>query len=227
MEELNCRFVRASLWDYSAGALAEPVSMSVSSHLGSCRECDLRRLEIGSLRTGLRQLPVKHAPVILETRLRVLASREGSRLRARRDFAAWCRDKASTAKLFIDHLLKPFAVPAAGGILASFFCFVLIVGNLHVRADWDHDMPLGLTTEASFDETSPFCGHDQNVLVQVTVDPTGHVSDYSLPQLVNSREQMQEIGNFIMYSTFVPAMRFGRPISSKRLVYINHIDVKG
>src|SRR5947209_8961513 len=98
-EELNCRFVQASLWDYGAGHLAESVSRSVSSHLGSCRDCDLRGLEVGSMRTGLRHLPVKTVPPMVAVRLRVLASRERSRLLVRRDFSAWLREKRSKAKL--------------------------------------------------------------------------------------------------------------------------------
>src|SRR5437660_607495 len=131
-DELNCRVVRSSLWDFSSGALEGSVSRSVSSHLGACRECDLRRLEVSSMRAGLRQIPARQAPPMLETRLRVLASRERSRLLARRDFPAWLREKALRARLLFDNLLKPFAVPAAGGLLASFLCFGVLVDNLQL-----------------------------------------------------------------------------------------------
>ena len=45
------------------------------------------------------------------------------------------------AALFIDNLLKPVAVPAAGGLLASFFCFFLIVDTLHLTPTVADDVP--------------------------------------------------------------------------------------
>jgi len=227
MEELNCRFVRASLWDYGAGDLAEPVSRSVSSHLGSCRDCDLRRLEVSSMRTGLRQLPVKTAPPMVEIRLKVLASRERSRLLARRDFSAWLRDKRSRAKLLFDHLLKPFAVPAMGGLLASFLCFGVLVDNLQLRSAWDGGKPLGLFTQVTIADLSPFCSRGRDVMVELTVDADGSVTDYTLPPGQSTPEEMQEIGNLILYSRFTPATRFGQPVSSKLFFNISHVSVKG
>jgi len=38
---------------------------------------------------------------------------------------------------------------------------------------------------------------------------------------------MRDIGNFLMFSTFTPATRFGQRVSSKRLVAIQHMSIKG
>ena len=89
-------------------------------HLGECRECALHRAEVRSLRTGLKSLPEKSVVSAAATRLRVIASRERSRQALRRDLAARLRDLRSRAKLMFDNLLRPIAVPAAGGMLASF-----------------------------------------------------------------------------------------------------------
>lgn len=227
MEELNCRTVRGSLWDYSSGALDEQASQSIASHLGACRDCDLRRLEVGSLRSGLRNLPVRRAPAILNTRLLVLASRERSRFLARRNFTAWLKETGSRARLSFDNLLKPFAVPAAGGLLASFLCFGVIVDTLHVQPGWDKDMPMGLFTQVTFAETSPFCRNQSDLLVELTIDADGNVTDYSLPQGATSPAQLQEIGNLIMYSTFTPATRFGQPVASKQYLIMSHVNIRG
>jgi hypothetical protein len=199
----------------------------VAAHLSACHDCGQHQKDMQALREGLRKLPLRHAPAMLNTRLRVLASREHARHVARRDFRAWVSERVSRARLFFDNLLKPFAVPAAGGLLCSTLCFGMIVDTLHYSPDWQEDMPIGFSSEIGI-EWSPFCFDGQDVVVQLTVDSTGSVTDYSIPQRPNpSSQELQEIGNLVLYSTFTPAMRMGVPVSSKRLFYIKHINVKG
>ena len=100
--------------------------------------------------------------------------------------------------------------------------------TLHVGPDWQDDMPLGVFTEVMIDELSPFSFSGQDVMIQLTVDSRGNVTDYTLPQGSNgSVEELRQIGNLVFFSSFTPATRFGRPISSKRLFYIRHISIKG
>jgi len=231
-DELNCKSVRTSLWDYMAGSGAPGDQGGnrnpVSFHLDACRDCQIHGAEVRSLRSGLKHLPRVHVPPILNTRLQILASRERARLWARRDFDAFVRELASVARLFFDNLLKPFAVPAAGGILASFLCFGVIVSTLHVVPDWENDIPLGLFSEIMIDEPSPFSCNGRDVMVQLTVDSGGQVTDYALPQDRNPLpDELLEIGNLVRFTSFTPAKRFGQPISSKRLFLIRHISIKG
>jgi hypothetical protein len=228
MEDFSCKSVRRSMWDYVTGGLDDVDRQLVGYHVQDCRDCDLHRKEVRSLRSGLRNLPVMHVPPILNTRLRVIASRERSRQLVRQDFQSWMKELKRQAWLLFDNLLKPFAVPAAGGILASFLCFGVIVDTLHIGPDWQNDLPLGISTEVAIDELSPFsCGH-KDVMVQLSVDSDGKVTDYELPQAAHaSPEELQEIGNLVLYSTFTPAVRSGWRVSSKRWIIMSHISVKG
>jgi hypothetical protein len=206
----------------------ESVRQSIDAHLEQCRECVLHRSEARSLRSGLRHLAPVKVPQILNTRLRVLASRDRSRRLVRRDLASWLKEQRSRAKLFFDNLLRPFALPAAGGILASGLCFGVVVDNIHVPMDWENDLPIGVSTEIAIDELSPFSCNGRDVMVQLSVDSTGHVTDYELPQAADaSSDELQEIGNLVLYSTFSPAVRMGRRVASKRMFYIRHISIKG
>jgi hypothetical protein len=230
MDELNCKSVRKSLWDYMAESpgTGDPNPGQIALHLDACRECRLHGSEVRSMRSGVKHLPLMRVPPILTTRLQILASRERSRLLARRDFDAFMRELGSRAQLFFDNLLKPFAVPAAGGILASMLCFGVIVDTLHVVPDRGNDMPLGLFTEVMIDEASPFSCTGRDVMVQLTVDSSGHVTDFALPQDRNPLpDELLEIGNAVQFTSFTPAMRFGQPVSSKRLLLISHISIKG
>jgi hypothetical protein len=230
--EMNCGSVRKSLWDYAAGTLGSSERDGVALHLESCRECELHRAEVRSLRTGLKSLREKSASSLLGTRLKVLASRERSRLLLRRDLAARLTDLRSSAALVFDHLLRPFAVPAAGGILASFFCIVMIVDTLHFHPEWQPDIPVGLFTEVTIDGVSPFSVDGPDVTLQLTVDPSGAVSDFEVPPDGQrshdaSPAEMKEIGNMVLFSTFTPATSFGQKVSGKILVGSRHINIRG
>lgn len=225
--EVNCNSIRSSLWDFTAGTLGESDRLMVATHLDECRECNLHRSEVRSLRTGLRSLPQMNVPSLLGTRLRVIASRERSRQALRRNLAARTADLRSRAKLMFDNLLRPIAVPAAGGMLASFLCFGAIVDTLHYHPQWQNDIPVGLYTEVAIDDVSPFSVGGKDVMVQLTIDQNGAVSGFELPQGTASPEEMREIGNLVLYSSFSPATAFGQRVTGKILVNILHINVRG
>jgi hypothetical protein len=227
MDELNCKSVRSTLWDFAAGTLGEGDRLMVATHLGECRECDLHRAEVRSLRTGLKSLPQKSLSPLLRTRLRVIASRERSRQALRRDLAARMSELRARARLVFDNLLRPVAVPAAGGMLASFLCFGVIVDTLQYHPEWQNDIPVGLYTQVAIDDVSPFSVNGKDVMVQLTIDKNGAVSDFEVPQGTESPEQLREIGNLVLYSSFTPATAFGQPVTGKILVNIHHINIRG
>lgn len=227
IEELNCESVRETLWDYAADTLDGTDRILVDSHLRDCRECYLHRAETRSLRTGLKSLPSMSVSPLLQMKLRVIASRERSRQELRRTVATRFAEFRSKLKLTFDNLLKPIAVPAAGGMLASFLCFGVIVDTLHVYPEWQNDIPVGLYTQVAIDDVSPFACEGKDVIVQLTIDQNGTVSDFEVPQGSGSPEEMREIGNLVLYSSFVPATAFGQRVTGKVLVNIHHINIRG
>ena len=228
MESFSCKFVRDAIWDFDAGALDPESNVGITKHLIKCRDCAAHRVEVRSLRTGLKSVPQMPVPSLAAMRVKVTASRERSRLLLRRDIATHLKELKARAKLFTDHLLRPFAVPAAGGLLASFLCFGAIVDalNLRIQQGWS-DMPVGLFSSVSIDDLSPFSFPGTDVIVQLTVDEQGRVSDFSVPQGNVTQSEMQEIGNLVLYSSFHPARAFGQPVASKILVSIHHINIRG
>jgi hypothetical protein len=233
VDELNCHSVRSALWDYAAETLGESERESVTAHLRNCRECGLHRAEVRSLRTGLRNLPGKNVSSLLSIRLKVVASRERSRMLLRRDLAARLGDLRSNAKLLFDNLLRPLAVPAACGILASFFCIAMIIDTLHFHPAWQLDIPVaGLFTQVTIDGLSPFSVDGPDVTMQLTVDASGAVSDFEVPTdgkntRAASPQEMKEIGNMVLFSTFTPATSFGQRVSGKIVVGSRHINIRG
>ena len=227
MEELNCKSVRRSLWDYIAG---QPRGGLPPAELGisAVPRCDLHRKEsaLPALRTEAPSVCARSGHSEYPPARN--CSRERARRLARRDFQTFFKDQRSRAKLFFDNLLKPFAVPAAGGILASFLCFGVIVDTLHIGPNWQSELPMGISSEVAFDELSPFDCDRKDVMLELSVDSNGKVTDWQLrPTGAASPEDIREIGNLVLYSTFTPAVRSGWPVSSKRVVFMSHINVKG
>ena len=227
--EMNCTEVRGSLWELRAGELEPEQASALNRHLAMCRGCELHALEVKSLAAGLRHLPRRPVPRLLGTRLRVIASKERARELYRHDFGARFGEAMLRLRLKMDNLLRPFAVPVTGGLLASLFCFASIVNALQLQPpESDYDIPIGFQSEVAIHELSPFSFGGGNVMVQLSVDARGKVTDFATPaDSAPSHEEMQAIGNLVLYSTFTPAFRLGRPVASKRLFYIRHISVKG
>src|SRR5215469_8032316 len=106
MEDFSCGSVRPVMWDYVEGMLDEVDRIGIGYHLQECRDCDLHRKEVRSMRTGLRHLPVPQVPPMLNTRIRVIASRERSRQMMRQDLKSWASELWSRATLLFDNLLR-------------------------------------------------------------------------------------------------------------------------
>jgi hypothetical protein len=232
MEERNCKSIRDNLlWDYAAQRLTPAESDAVDAHLSVCRECETSFIDFSSMSRGFRHLPHASMPPLVGTSLQVLASRERSRRLLRLDPAAWLRDKLISIKVSIDNLLRPFAVPATGGILASCLCFSLIAHTLQLRPYMigEDDMPVALYTQVMIDDLSPFSfsKSQKDVTVQLTVDANGKVTDFATPQGNNpTPDDLRQIGSLVLYSTFTPATRFGQRVSSKVLFAISHVSVR-
>jgi anti-sigma factor RsiW len=155
MEERNCKSIRDNLlWDYAAQRLKPEESDAVDAHLNVCRECETSFVDVSSMSRGFKHLPAAAVPSLVGTSLQVLASRERSRRLLRLNPAAWMRDKLARVSMSFDNFLRPFAVPATGGILASCLCFSLIAHTLQLRPYMigEDDMPVALYTQVMIDD---------------------------------------------------------------------------
>ncbi len=223
----TCRSVRADLWEYVAESLPGAERDAVSQHLSDCPDCASHRAEVRSMRMGLKSLPAQTLSPLLRTRVQVIASRERSRRVRRLDFAAWLRELKTELRLVFDNLLRPLAVPAAGGVLASCLCFGVIADSLHVRQAAGRDIPVSLFSQVTLENISPFTVGGKDMMVMLNVDENGKVTDFTVPQGKATPDEMNQIGNLVLYSSFIPARAFGQRVSGKILVAIQHMNIKG
>lgn len=206
---------------------------SVLTHLASCDVCARRLKALENLRSNLRQLAKPELPVDLSHKLRVIASHEHARQMTRstwsRRFAHW----SERLQLTFNNLMRPLALPFAGGVLSALVVFSLVfLPNFGTARPLGSDptidlvtLPDGRVQGPKPDETpgeilrGPALPCDETI-VELTIDTNGMVRDWNM-----IRGQMtQDVKDMIVYSQFTPATYFGLPVQSKVLVALHPGD---
>ena len=216
---MTCSKVRTGLSAMYDCRLREPERAAVVQHLADCANCRRIERELRSVSMALKEATPRRPPLDLTYRLRVLASHERVRMLNGSDW--W-----SSIRFRLNQILRPLAVPAAGGILSSLLFFAILTPSFTVHANTRNDVPVGLYTQVSIVNPSPFGFKAGDITVEVTVDENGAVSDLSVPGGKLTKDEMSDVANFILFTTFKAATAFGQPVSSKRLLNITHIDVR-
>jgi hypothetical protein len=225
---MNCERVRKTLSAFLDSNLVPERLDTMTQHLAQCRDCSSYANELGDLHSALRSLPPAAPPPRLATELLVLASRERMRHLSRSTYTAQFHYWMAEMRLFFDNLMRPIAIPFAGGLASAVFLFTMLVPTLQFPHLTLNDVPSGLFTQsvATVDTLPPFGFSENNLVVQVTLDDQGNVVDYELPNNVSSRLR-NDIANMILFTKFEPATAYGLPIAAKVVVSFRRIDVKG
>ena len=152
----------------------EPATVRMMGQNNQFGPDDVRRM--------LRVLPQRRPSADLAMRLRVLASHESARRRSRVSLRQTLRTWISDFRLFADNLMRPLAIPTAGGFVSALLLFAVLAPGLTTRgATPGNDVPTVLYTEASVRSFIPLGFHNENITIEVTIDGDGRVIDYSLP----------------------------------------------
>jgi len=224
---MSCQFTQESISRYMDNRLAQPERSNVILHLAACGECATRYEQMVELRQNLRSLPIAQAPGRLATELQVLASRELVRRRRRSSASALMQSWRDRARLLIDNLMRPLALPfVGGGLTSALFIFGMLMPNLGFLHNAVNDTPSGIYTEASVIKVAAFASPGKNsddTVVEVSIDGQGHMVDYNVLQ----GKMTGEIGNLLLFSTFTPATMFMQPTAGKVVIRRSQIVVKG
>ena len=226
---MSCRTVQKSLSAFLDQALSRTEMDAVSVHLAACHECASRSRDLAGVRNVLRALPVKQLPARLASELQVLASHE----RARRVAGPW-RIALEAFRLAVNNLMRPVAIPFAGGVASAMFLFSMLTPTLTIRAaDARTDVPAyhWLYTQGTMIDTPPFGFQGNEIEVVLTLDKNGQITDYACSDGKVSRQVMDSIGNTLLFSSFEPPTMFGLPMAGKIRVTFkkvgDHIVVRG
>ena len=176
---------------------------------------------------ALRSLPRLRPPAGLNSSLRVLASRE---LQQRVQGLT----RMDRVRLFIDNLMRPLALPFAGGVFSAVILFSMwVVPSYPVRAASTSDIPISVTTAAAVRRMAPIATTaGEDVVVDVAIDGDGRMIDYSIVSgdVSNDGALRRSIEGFLLLTSFTPATgSFSQPVAAKLRLTLrsSHIDVIG
>jgi hypothetical protein len=227
---MKCWTVRRRFSAYLDSSLPEKEGLALRAHLRDCGACSRRSDGYRLSRRALRSLPPRTPPMDLTMRLRIAASREraqnassGSR------FRAW----AGGFKLALDNLMKPLALPAAGGLCAAILLFTILVptfsGAFYLVSGGD--VPTGLSTNPVLKSTAPIGFHYGDAEVDLRIDEQGRIINYSIvgSQGLDKDAMRRSIENNLLFTQFAPATAFGIPVTGSLRISFrsSRIDVKG
>jgi hypothetical protein len=188
--------------------------------------------EAGMMR-ALRALPARVPPPDLTTSLRVLASRERQRTQQHRTLATWWSAWMDRVNLAAQNMMRPFAVPFAGGVFSAVALFsTWVAATYPIRAAAGADVPTMLVTSAMLKGTSPVGASSADVVVEIVIDSRGRMVDYKVVQgaeILLNPSLRRGLENKLLFTQFVPATAFGKPKAGKTTLRLssNRIDVKG
>lgn len=185
----------------------------------------------GAVDRVLRDLPSHEPGPELRTRLQVIASQERQRRIQRRGVRARWNLVIDRVDLFFHHLLRPIALPFAGGVSSAVFLFVTCVVPAYPLLTPDNfDVPTMLTTQASLKGEAAFASSGEDVIVDVSVDGQGRMVDYAIVAgaAIRANSQLRRrLENVLVFTEFTPATLFGQPMRSKMRLLFTGINVRG
>lgn len=199
----------------------------VLAHLQACIECDRHFAYMQLQRAALLRMRNRPVPPALQERLRVTASYERVRQLSRATFVSRRRRWLSSLQLTFENLMRPAALPFAGGLLSTALVFSLLLPQLIVARSFGEGpstqiftIPdgrvVGAIGEQPRIEPVESLNPDYQTVIELTVDNYGSVTDYQ----VTRGQLTPDLKDLIMFSRFTPATLFGRRTTAKvKIVY--------
>ena len=208
---MECWKARRRLSAYLDDAVSDGERRLMRLHLNECRACEAESEQYRLVRATVRALPKRLAPPDLGIRLQVLKSRELARMSATESpFDRWL----NRARLYARNMMRPIALPVAGGLCSTIFLFTSLVPTFDFHKT-PGDIAI-LSTEPMVKNMFPLGFHDNtDAVVDLKLDNTGRIVDYTIVSAEGqpTEQVRRSIENDLLFTTFEPATRFGLPTS--------------
>jgi hypothetical protein len=240
---MKCDTVRTKLAGYlddaAAGAARVEERIEVREHLEGCNVCRAELQKFRKLAVLLSRMPKSLPPADLAVRIKVAAAQA----QHSHDWPSRLRRMKDRAEILLDNVFRPITLPATGGFLSAILVFVLvfqmIVPGITVRAV-QNDVALNLMRPAelltltdypqswSQDQSDLELTLPHGLLIDVTVDAHGQMTDYQILSGPDSTELRRQLDQMLLFSRFSPMLSFGRPTAGGHVVLsFSAVHVRG
>lgn len=219
---MSCENVQDRISSLLDGRMTSAEEGNALAHLGRCRSCNAQFQSVRNLRSALQTMQQPPIPAGLATRLRVLASHERQRRIRNANLSARLQHWFEHVRLTFDNMMRPMALPFAGGVMTALLLLGIWVPTLASKQG-SNDVPLPYWGYAQAIPTEyPAMGDE--LVIELTIDERGRVADYS----VLHGELTPAWSASLLLWKFEPAMWYGQPITAK-LVYrgSSQVSVRG
>ncbi|MDE0126112.1 MAG: zf-HC2 domain-containing protein [Bryobacterales bacterium] len=220
---MHCNWARDRIERYVSNDLGPIERALLRFHLTRCPPCLERYESRETVALEVAALPPRLPSRDLEVRILSAVSLE--RLRRSQPRMRWNR-----TKIKLGNLVRPVAVPAAGGLLVA----LLLVPAL-LSAFWTepvvhaNDIPLRILAAPVVKAPvmtlpSPY-PVSRDLIVLAYIDHRGGVYDYKVASSEPLDQRMRgQLANALLTSKFEPAQRFGQPIRGQRVILYQRVD---
>jgi hypothetical protein len=218
---MTCDLVRQSLGAYVQHRLSGRELSAVRGHLLSCEECHQEYEYQERLSSPLRELAAAVPPPTLATSIRL-------QLFSKARLSLWDRWQVR-----LSNLMRPVALPAAGGLLTALILFTSFIPAFSVfrASGFGDDVPTMLMTGPRFKGASLLdFSSEEDVLVEAWIDENGKVASFEIltPPYLDGDPEIARIqsSNVLLTTLFEPATRFGQPIAGKVVMSLHRINIR-
>jgi len=240
---MKCNTVRTKLAGYLddavTGAARVEERIEIREHLEGCNVCRAELQKFRKLAVLLSRMPKSLPPADLAVRIKVAAAQAHHS----HDWPSRLRRVKDRAEILLDNVFRPLTLPATGGFFSAILVFVLvfqmIVPGITVRAV-QNDVALNLMRPAelltlsdypqswSQDQSDVELSLPHGLLIDVTVDAHGQMTDYQILSGPNSVELRRQLDQMLLFSRFSPMLSFGRPTAGGHVVLsFSAVHVRG
>lgn len=231
---MECQQVRLTLSAFQDGRVLDEERRAVQDHLARCPACAERLAQLELVRVSVRSLPRRAVPPYVSLALRSIASKEAARRRYYAGLRGALRAAGERASLWVNNLMRPVALPAAGGLVSAVFLFTLVLTNFQgIVRQHPNDVPLAVVTAPTVRSVLYDLAEDSEVTLDIFVDEQGRVLDFRIPDghgPAESEQMRRRLASTLLMTSFNPATAFGQPVSGWVRVKFrgrSEIDVRG
>ena len=230
---MDCQRVKLTLSALQDGCVVEAERRELAAHLERCSDCSQHWDQLAMIRAAVRGIPKRPVPNHVSFALRAIASHEAEQRRRYTGLSGQVRKFHEVSSLWAHNLMRPLALPAAGGLASAVFLFSMVMTNFQgIYRQHSNDVPIAIATIPTV-RTSMLDIANAEITVDVFVDENGRVIDFSFPEGYggfSSSQMRRMLENNLVFTEFNPATTFGQPTAGwVRLKFKgrSQIDVKG